>query len=231
MAAAASAQPEPAAEAEKPAPAPEAEAKPADPAPSRPADPSPPENVLRPKRTQPSQEEIQSAIQRVRDLPIEQQAEAWQELSRRFGPGSAPERPVAPHAGESLSGNDLEMAGQVARAFLDHLLAGDARALVEHSDFPFQLEDRRVGTPEELFQEWLKHLRTKRTDLLALYGVEVLTPAEMEKKHGRPPARLQSMPWRGARTFLAVANLSGRPAVVLVKDTGQRGWRVVGYHD
>lgn len=126
--------------------------------------------------------------------------------------------------------NERELAAGSARAFFDHLLAAETRKLVEHSAFPFQLEDRRLATPEEALNEWQRQLGDKRTDLLTLYGIELLTPAEMEKKYGKPPARLASFPWRGHGTFLAVANLSGRAAVAVLRDRGE-GYLVVGYHD
>src|SRR5438067_8395549 len=113
-----------------------------------------------------------------------------------------------------------------ARAFFETMLLGDARALVHHSAFPFQLEGKSINTGDELLQEWLKNLREKRTDLLTLYGVELLSPGEMEKKYGKPPARLQSIPWRNARTWVAVGNLSGHAAIAVFHDVGSGNWKV-----
>lgn len=121
------------------------------------------------------------------------------------------------------------MKGQ-ARVFFANLLLGDARSLVEQATYPFQMEDRKLNTEDELLQEWLKQLRQKRTDLLTLYGIEVLTPAEMEKKYGKPPARLSAFANRGPKTYLAVANISGHAAIALYKEVGP-AWRVAGYHD
>ncbi|MFZ5468456.1 MAG: hypothetical protein ACOZIN_03370 [Myxococcota bacterium] len=124
-----------------------------------------------------------------------------------------------------------EAVALLARLYFERLLQADAHALVELSHFPFHLEDRAVSSPDELLQEWLKHLRSRRTDLLTLYGVEVLTPQEMEKKYGKPPSRLSALPWRGANTFLAVANISSHAAIAVVKNVGGGQWKVIAFHD
>ena len=62
-------------------------------------------------------------------------------------------------------------------------------------------------------------------------GLELLTPPEMEKRFGLPPARIAMMPWKVAKTYVAVANLSGHAAVAIIHDVGNNEWRVVGYHD
>ena len=60
--------------------------------------------------------------------------------------------------------------------------------------------------------------------------IEILSPAEMEKKYGKPPGRLANLPWHAPKTFLAVANLSGHAGVAVIA-ASPKGWRVVGYHD
>jgi hypothetical protein len=110
------------------------------------------------------------------------------------------------------------------------VLLTDARGVVERSAFPFFLEGTRFDQPDPLFQEWLKHLRAKRTDLMTLYGIEVFTPEQMVQKYGKPPARL-ALPLQGpGKTYVAVANLSGRAAIAVMREEGNR-WRMVGYHD
>jgi hypothetical protein len=52
----------------------------------------------------------------------------------------------------------------------------------------------------------------------------------MEKKYGKPPARLNNLQWRGQHTWIAVGNLSGHAAVAVLRLDGQR-WNVIGYHD
>jgi len=67
---------------------------------------------------------------------------------------------------------------------------GDARRAAGELTYPFQLEDKRYNPPEELVAAWVKQLRTHRTDLMNLAAIEVLSMAAMEKKYGKPPARL-----------------------------------------
>jgi hypothetical protein len=118
-----------------------------------------------------------------------------------------------------------------SRSFFEALLSGDAGRVVEFAGFPFLLEDKKVERADELRTVWAKHLRSKRTDLLALYGIEVFTPAELEKRYGPPPQRLKNWPSKhGAQSFMAVANLSGRAAVVCLRPFGST-WQVVAYHD
>jgi len=117
-----------------------------------------------------------------------------------------------------------------ARSYFSDLLSARLRELVEQSELPFYLEGRKINTADDLFQEWSRNLTGKRLELVTLYGIEVLTPAEMESKYGPPPARLSSWPWKNANTYLAVANLSGRAAVVLFHRSA-KGWRAVAYHD
>ena len=118
-----------------------------------------------------------------------------------------------------------------ARTLFFAMMNGDARTLALASVTPFSLEDRRIDHPDEVFQEWLKHLRTKRTDLLVLYGVEILTPDEMEKKYGKPPARLAGLPWKSPKTYVAIGNLSGHAAIALFRDTRPGEFYFVGYTD
>lgn len=104
-----------------------------------------------------------------------------------------------------------------ARFILENLITGDARRAAGELTYPFQLEDKRYNTPEELVAAWVKQLRTKRTDLMNLYDIEVLSMAEMEKKYGKPPARLGLGSLRDPDIYLAVGNLSGHAAILLFR--------------
>ena len=125
---------------------------------------------------------------------------------------------------------DIPQVMALAKQFFADLIAGNSAALVEESGFPFYLENRKVTQSRELLQEWTRNLNRKRTDLLVLYGIEVLTPAEMEKKYGKPPKHLAAIPWRGPDTYLAVANLSGHAAVTIFRRV-DGAWRVIAFHD
>ena len=190
-------------------------------------------------------EKLARDLERLKRLPPDEAAKEAERIGRDLGqikppaspgpadspPGTLKQQSQVPAAPAGQPHTEVDWVRDEARIFFTHMLAGDARSLVEHSAFPFQLEDRRVGSPEELMQEWLKALRSKRTDLMTLFGVEVLTPTEMEKKYGKPPARLSALPWKAPRTYVAIANLSGHAAVALLKDVGGGDWKVVGYHD
>ncbi|MGA9526351.1 MAG: hypothetical protein WBV82_33165, partial [Myxococcaceae bacterium] len=124
-----------------------------------------------------------------------------------------------------------EQVALAARDFFVRLLAGDARSISERAALPFQLESSRYLDQQALFDAWLKALRNKRTDLLTLNGIEVLLPEDMEKKYGKPPARLQSLPWRAPKTWIAVANLSGRAAIAVFRERKEGEFELVGYTD
>lgn len=190
----------------------------------------------------PSVEEINRQLERIKKLPPTEMGEALEDIRRRFPNAlnqKAPDPAPAPDPNATLDRmNEIaklpepEQVKLLARMFFAQLVAADARGLVLLSGFPFQLEDRRLESPDETHKEWLKNLRAKRTDLLAIYDVEVMTPAEMEKKYGKPPARLAQLNLKAPKTYVAVGNLSGHAAVAVVKSHPTHGvWQVVGYHD
>jgi hypothetical protein len=125
----------------------------------------------------------------------------------------------------------LEAVEQSARTVFLALIQGDTKAVADSSAVPFVLEDQRITDANTLIDEWARNLRSRRMDLLVLYGIEVLTPEQMEAKYGKPPARLQSFPWRGAGTFIAVGNLSGHPAVAVFREVKRGQFRLIAFHD
>lgn len=186
--------------------------------------PEPPKPAPEPEGEAPSADDAQPPVKRHR-------AKRAPPAATSESP-SEPEPTLAPARSPSVPDLTLgkEQAMRTARSFFTALLEADARRAMNDASVPFQLEERRIQSGGELFQEFLKDLRKKRTDLLTLYGIELLTPAEMEKKYGKPPARLAQFPYHDGKTFLAVANLSGHAAVALLKQT-EHGFKVVGYHD
>ncbi len=137
---------------------------------------------------------------------------------------------VTPPAIQSNLPPEAQGALRVAKSFFEDLLAGDGRGAAALGTFPFVLEERRFASADDLAQELLKDLRDKRTDRLTLYGIEMLTPAELEKKYGKPPARLVNFPYKTPGAWIAVANVSGRAAIAVLRVAGD-GWRVLAYHD
>ncbi|RKH77213.1 hypothetical protein D7Y21_37605 [Corallococcus sp. AB045] len=118
-----------------------------------------------------------------------------------------------------------------ARFLFQSLLTGDVRNASVELLYPFQLEDKRFNTPDELIQAWVKQLRTRRTDLITLYDIEVLPIAEMEKKYGKPPARLGLDPRVLKDTWAAVGNLSGHAAIFLFRGSPDLTWHAFAYTD
>ncbi|MBE2250871.1 MAG: hypothetical protein IAE78_15140 [Myxococcus sp.] len=178
-------------------------------------------------------DELARAASKLKELAAPERLQAADEIRKKAeGLTGSPVLPPRDfNLDDYYSLTDAEQALVVSRSFFEALVTGDAGRVVEYVGVPFMLEDRRIERPVELRSTWAKHLRSKRTDLIALYGIEVLTPAEMEKKYGQPPARLKSWPWRQAQgQFIAVANLSGRAAVVVLKSVGST-WQIVAYHD
>jgi len=236
------AQAEPASGAPTPAPAaptPEDQGKPI--VEGQPAGPTPQQgaNISNPQSTPhraPSLEEVNRQLERIKKLPASEMTEALERF-RNNASNLAPtpqSDPAGPKFEAPLPYAELSEPEQVmwnARNFFNDLIAGDARGIVLASGYPFYLEDRRLELPEELHDEWLKNLRSKRTDLLTLYDIEILTPAEMEKKYGKPPARLKDIPWKTGKTYLAVGNLSGHACVAVFRESSIRKWQLVGYTD
>ncbi len=185
-------------------------------------------------------DEVNRQLERIKKLPPSEMSEALEQL-RKNVPNSLA-NPAAPNpalepkeenpASKYWELSEPEQVKFQARIFFNDLIAGDARNIVLQSGYPFYLEDRRLELPNELHDEWLRNLRAKRTDLLTLYDIEVLSPAELEKKYGKPPARLANMPWKQPKTWIVVGNLSGHAAVAVYRQhpTG-RTWQIVGYTD
>ncbi|MFP2964177.1 hypothetical protein ACLEPN_42320, partial [Myxococcus sp. 1LA] len=117
-----------------------------------------------------------------------------------------------------------------ARFLFQCLLTGDVRTASNELLYPFSLEAERYTTPEELVSAWVKQLRLKRTDLITLYDIEVMPLEAMEKKYGKAPARLGLDLRNPKEVWTAVANLSGRPAVLVYRQYREE-FRAFAYTD
>lgn len=180
----------------------------------------------------PHLEAVRKMMLKVPSMTPEEQKKAYEEIRKMVG--STTSNPVLPPEDFDLGAysnlTDEDQVKVTARRFFEDVVAGNAGAAVGHAGFPFLLENRRFDRPDELRTEIARHLRSKRTDLLKLYDVEVLTPQDMEKKYGKAPARLNSWPLKAPKTYLAVGNLSGRAVVLLFRQAGL-AWQAVGWHD
>jgi hypothetical protein len=117
-----------------------------------------------------------------------------------------------------------------AKVFFASLILQDIAKIVSASAVPFMLEDKTLNSEAALSAALVKALEAKNTHLLSLQNIEILTPTEMEKKYGPPPARLAKVPWNKPHTLIAVANISGHAAVAVFQQT-RTGWKAVAFHD
>lgn len=108
------------------------------------------------------------------------------------------------------------------------LLAKNVDRLAALSRAPFYFESRAASSPEEIKKRWASALSTQPLESLRLYDIEVLSPEDTVKKHGKPPERLSGWPLSGST--LTIGNLSGHAAVVLWRKSGN-AWQAVAFHD
>jgi len=173
-------------------------------------------------------EELIRLLQKLKDAPAGPARQSLSDEIQKKYAAMVPNADIDVAKYRELS--EADQAKVIARDFLSDLLSGNTTGAASRCGVPFMMEDHRFDHAEELRAEWARHLRGKRTDLLAVYDLEVFTPAEMEKKYGRPPQRLSSWNWRSTGVLVVVANVSGRAAVMMMRPFGAV-WQVVGYHD
>lgn len=192
------------------------------------AAPTAPSGPARPKGA----DDVTRLVAKLPSMKPEERTAALEAIARQYG--QVESNPVLP--GEDIDLDKylgLPPASQVevvARGFFSDLIAAETGKLVARAGYPFFMEARRVDRPEELRTQWGKSLRSRRADLLKLYSVEVFLIADMEKKYGKPPARLSNWAWRAPNTYVAVGNLSGHATILLLHQAGA-AWQVIGFHD
>jgi len=123
---------------------------------------------------------------------------------------------------------DLTDAYDSACAFFGAVADRDLAAVLPHLRAPFYFEGTQVNATDDIVLRWKQLLADRGGGPSTFYGLEVLSYDEMVKKHGKPPAKLQSVPLRGA--VIAVANFDGRAEVAALKREGGR-WAVFAFHD
>lgn len=138
-------------------------------------------------------------------------------------PGGAQERPAPARPTEP----ERTQVARAALAFLDALLAGDSTRLAAASAERFSFDgDLRTGK-EEIRRAWRTLLAGRDAAAPpALLDLELLPAADAISRLGPPPPRLaQLASVRGS--WVAIANVSGRPVVLFVAREGGR-WTVTG---
>ena len=139
-------------------------------------------------------------------------------------PALAPEK-KADQKARTVDSDDL---ATVARAFFTKLLKRDPDGASAYCKPPFYFEGKAANNPDDVRRRWAAALNSRPVERFTLYGIDVMTPEEMEAKYGKPPEKLSGWPMRGG--MITVANLSGQAAVVLWKKNGTT-WSAVAYHD
>jgi hypothetical protein len=119
-------------------------------------------------------------------------------------------------------------AARVALRFLGALLAGRSAEVASLCATTFSFDGRPVTGAEKVRARWGEILARRQGPPPALNDLELLTPAEAAARLGKPPRRLASL--AGPGSYLALANLSGRPTLVFL---GRQGgaWVATGLHD
>ncbi len=141
-------------------------------------------------------------------------------------PAEAPSPAAAPKAKAEVRSSDN--LAEAARDFFERLLRRDTEGAVAYCRTPFFFEGKAVNTTDEVRRRWADAINSRAVERLTLYGIEVLTPEQMEAKYGKPPSKLGNWPTRGG--MITVANLSGQAAVMLWKKSGN-GWTAIAFHD
>jgi hypothetical protein len=122
---------------------------------------------------------------------------------------------------------DVANAYEAACHFFGDLAARDPQ-LMRRVHAPFYFEAKSYPTLEDTARHWGKLLNDLGEAPATLYGLEAYTYDDMVKKYGKPPAKLESVPLRGA--IIAVANVDGRPQVAALRRDGN-SWMVFAFSD
>jgi hypothetical protein len=117
---------------------------------------------------------------------------------------------------------------RAALAFLDALVAFDAPRLAAASGERFSFDGDVQTGAEAVRRRWREILDRRERTPAQLLDVEILPAPEAVARLGAPPARVAALAARG--TWVAVANVSGRPVIVFLSREGGR-FRAVGLHD
>ncbi|HTN54158.1 MAG TPA: hypothetical protein VML50_17245 [Anaeromyxobacter sp.] len=202
-----------------PAPAPAAEKAPAPVAPSPRPEPAPPAAAPAPPARAAA-----PAVLPARPAPSPAPA----------APRSASAAPAPPAAGAPAGSaaaappaSEREQVARTALAFLDALLAGDVPALAGLSGDRFSFDGDVQSGRDAVRRAFRTGLSPRTPGRDVLLDLEILPGPDAVSRLGPPPARLAPLAARGS--WVAIANVSGRP-VVLFLSRAEGRWVVVGLH-
>ncbi len=138
----------------------------------------------------------------------------------------APAPSPAPAAGPAPS-ERAQVAAAAAR-FFEALLARRAGDLAALSSPGFSFDGRAARGAEEVRGRWSEAVARHDGATHALLDLELLPAAEASARFGKPPRRIAALLQPGS--WVAVANLSGRPTFVFFARQGGT-WVATGLHD
>ncbi|HYQ81176.1 MAG TPA: hypothetical protein VEP68_06735 [Anaeromyxobacteraceae bacterium] len=119
------------------------------------------------------------------------------------------------------------MAGAAAR-FFEALLGRRAADLAALCAPSFSFDGRSAHGADEVRARWQEAVAARDGAAYALLDLEVLPAAEAVARFGKPPRRVAGLLQPG--TWVAAANLSGRPTFVFLARQGG-AWVATGMHD
>jgi hypothetical protein len=152
----------------------------------------------------------------------------------RPAPPSPPSPPAAavpspiPPAPPATPRPERERALRAALAFADALVRSDAAALASLSSASFSFDGETIQGKDAQLRRWGEIFAARSADAAALRDLALLGVEEALAQLGPPPPRLASLMKPGA--WIAVADLSGRPVVLVIVPEGGR-FAVAGMHD
>jgi ketosteroid isomerase-like protein len=142
-------------------------------------------------------------------------------------PPAAPARPE-PRTEPAAPQPDRERALRAALAFTDALLRSDATALAAASTATFSFDGEPVAGRDAQVRRWGGIFAERRAGAATLTDLALLGAADALAQLGPPPARIAGLVKAGA--WVAVADLSGRPVVLVIVQEGGR-FAVAAMHD
>ncbi|MCL2011860.1 MAG: hypothetical protein FWG75_03610 [Cystobacterineae bacterium] len=131
---------------------------------------------------------------------------------------------IKPPSGE----NQRSGAALVSRRFLTQLLRNDWDEILSLAAFPFWLESKTYSFPIALRVAWEKQLSQKRLANYEIRGIEVFSFEQMKERFGPPPERLKQLLSNRRNHWFAVANISGKAAILVLQPSTLK---VVAFHD
>jgi hypothetical protein len=140
-------------------------------------------------------------------------------------PGTDTSQHCAPP--ESLT-KDQANAYLAACSFFTGIANREPSRVIHSCRAPFYFEGKPVSSADEIARRWTQLLGELQDTRANFYGLEILSYDDMVKKYGKPPAKLDNVPLRGAT--LAVGNLDGYANIIALKKDGPL-WTVFAFQD